>query len=96
MSYDKYRNWKSQDVVLTDLKEQVIKDLEETVDPIEKLEILDSFEVYVRRDNGADLAEYLASLALRTVLRPLLIEFAKANMPGVSPIGRPRMASPPA
>jgi len=92
MPYDKYRNWKKQSPSDDEIKGQVIKDLEETVDQTEKLEILDSYEAYVRRDEQMELAEHLAYAALHIVLRPLLVEFAKARMPGATPISRPRMA----
>ncbi|GAH37611.1 unnamed protein product, partial [marine sediment metagenome] len=90
MPYDKYRNWKKQGFVDDGIKLQVIKDLEDTKDPIDKLEILDSFEVYVERNQQEELAEHFALLVLNYAIRPLLVEFAKSKMPGSMPISRGR------
>ncbi|GAH37063.1 unnamed protein product [marine sediment metagenome] len=94
MSYDKYRNWKSKAPHDVDtLRQQVLKDIHEAEDEIDKLEILDSFEAYVERSEQEDLAEHFAFLVLDYVIRPLLVEFAKSKMPGSMPISRSRAAS---
>jgi hypothetical protein len=53
MSYDKYRNWDTRPLSRgwsgTDIKKQVLLDLAATSDETDKLEILDSYEVYVQR-----------------------------------------------
>lgn len=91
MPYDKYRNWKPRTPHDVDtLKGQVLKDIHEAEDEIDKLEILDSFEAYVERNEQEELAEHFALLVLSYLIRPLLVEFAKAKMPGSMPIGRPR------
>ena len=90
MPYDKYRNWKRQSFADDEIKNQVIKDLEDTKDLTDKLEILDSFEVYVERNQQAELAEHFALLVLNYAIRPLLVQFAKSKMPGSMPISRPR------
>jgi len=94
MVYDKYRNWKPETLHGVDtLKRQVLKDMHEAEDEINKLEILDSFEVYVERNQQEELAEHFALLVLHNAIRPLLVEFAKSRMPGSMPISRPRAAS---
>ena len=91
MSYDKYRNWEKQSFAHDELKLQVTKDLEETRDITDKLEILDSFQAYVERQHQKELAEALALLVIDKAIRPLLVEFVKSRMPGSYPISRPRM-----
>lgn len=51
MPYDKYRNWGKRSLSDNEIKGQVIKDLEETVDPTEKLEIL-GHKVKIERVTG--------------------------------------------
>lgn len=95
MLYDKYRNWKLGTLHdVGTLKQQILKDIHEAEDEIDKLEILDSFEVYVERNQQEELAEHFALLVLHNVVQPLLVEFAKSKMPGSMPMGRPRAASP--
>jgi len=94
MSYDKYHNWKPGTLHDVDtLKRQVLKDIHEAEDETDKLEILDSFEVYVERNQQEELAEHFARLVLNNVIGPLLVEFSKAKMPGSLPIHRGRAAS---
>ncbi len=94
MAYDKYRNWKSKVPHGRDiLRRQVLKDIHEAEDEVDKLEILDSFEAYVERSEQEDLAEHFAFLVLDYAIRPLLVEFVKSKMPGSMPISRPRAAS---
>jgi len=60
MPYDKYHNWKPTTLHDVDtLKRQVLKDIHEAEDEIDKLEILDSFEAYVERNQQEELAEHL-------------------------------------
>jgi len=92
MPYDLYRNWKKKDFADTDIKERVLKDLEGFTDPTGKLEVLDSFQAYVERNQQDELAEHFALLVLNYVIRPLLVQFAKSKMPGSMPISRPRTA----
>lgn len=92
MPYDKYRNWKvTRPSEMNTLKEQVLKDLQETGDEIEKLEILDSFEAAVERTHTADLAEHLSNQILFLV-QPFLTAGIQGKMPGSAPISRPRAA----
>lgn len=94
MPYDKYRNWKPGTLHDVDtLKRQVLKDIHEAEDEIDKLEILDSFEAYVERNHQEELAEHFAVFVLYHAIRPLLVEFAKSKMPGSMPFSRPRAAS---
>ncbi|MBA7713541.1 hypothetical protein ES703_122544 [subsurface metagenome] len=93
MPYDKYRNWKSGTLHDVDtLKRQVLRDINEVADETDKLEILDSFEVYVERHQQEELAEHFALLLLRNAIQPLLVEFAKSRMPGSMPVSRPRIS----
>ena len=95
MSYDKYRNWKPKAPHDVDtLKRQVLKDIHEAEDEVDKLEILDSFEAYVERNRQEELAEHFARLVLNYVIGPLLVEFTKSKMPGSMPIHRPRAYQP--
>ena len=93
MPYDKYRYWKRGSLGALDIKSQVIKDIEQTNDSTEKLEIIDSYEVYVERNQQDELAEHFARLVLNDIIQPLLVEFAKSKMPGSMPICRPRVAT---
>ncbi|GAH46437.1 unnamed protein product [marine sediment metagenome] len=91
MAYDKYRNWKPLTLHDADtLKRQVLKDIHEAEDEIDKLEILDSFEACVERNNQEELAVDFALLIMKYAIQPLLVEFAKSKMPGSMPISRPR------
>lgn len=94
MPYDKYRNWKPGTFHEVDrLRQQVLKDIQEAEDEVDKIEILDSFEAYVERNQQKELAEHFAGLVLNNIIGPLLVEFAKSKMPGSMPISRPRAAS---
>ena len=94
MSYDKYRNWKPRTLHDVDtLKRLVLMDIHEAEDEIDKIEILDSFEAYVERNQQEELAEHFALLVLKNAIGPLLVEFVKSRMPGSMPISRPRAAS---
>ena len=96
MPYDKYRNWKLGTFQeLENLKQQVLKDVQEAEAEVDKLEILDSFEVYVERNQQKVLAEQFALSVLNNVIRPLLVEFAKSRMPGSMPISRSRQTQAP-
>lgn len=93
MPYDKYRNWKPRTLHEVDtLKRQVLSDINEAEDEIDKLEILDSFEACVERKHQEELAERFALLFLDSAIQPLLVEFAKSKMPGSMPVGRPRVS----
>ena len=72
MSYDKYRNYNSNSfggitASQTSIKEQVLKDLDDTSDHIDKLEILDSFEAYIEREHNVVIATDLANLITNTI-----------------------------
>ena len=92
MPYDKYRNWGPDLPTHEGIKKQVLEDLKGTDDVIDQLEILDSFEVYVERQQQNELAEHVARLAAHRVVLPLLSDFLKARMPGAMPISRGRPA----
>lgn len=99
MSYDKYRNWplrsKSGNVFpvfpSTGIEKQVIEDLEEAKDPIEKLEILDSFAAYAQRDHQMRLAQE-CSYHIARLLASILESFILEKMPLVQPVARGRVA----
>lgn len=90
MAYDKYRNWGPDKPNHEGIKRQVLEDLNETDDEIDRLEILDSFESYVERQQQNELAEHVARLATNYIILPLLGDFLKARMPGSMPMGRGR------
>jgi len=90
--YDKYRNWGSDSPTHEGIKKQVLEDLKGTDDDTDQLEILDSFEAYVEREQQNELAVHVAKLAADHVLLPLLSDFLKARMPGSYPISRGRRA----
>lgn len=95
MPYDKYRNWKLDTPSDGNkLKELVLKDLQETGDEIEKLEILDSFEAAVERAHTAELAEHLSNQIL-ILAQPFLTAAIQGKLPASMPIGRPRRAPAP-
>ena len=95
MSYDKYRNWKV-DIPseMNKLKEMVLKDLDDTGDEIERLEILDNFEAALERAHTAELAEHLSNQIL-FIVRPFLIAAIQGKLPTSMPIGRQRAAPAP-
>ena len=86
MPYDKYRNWKPRTALgfgtkvydIDALKRQVLKDIHEAEDETDKLEILDSFEVYVERHQQEELAEHFALLLLRNAIQPLIAKTKKS------------------
>lgn len=90
MPYDKYRNWGPDRPIHQGIKKHILEDLKDAIDEFERLEILDSFEVYVERQKQDELAEYVACLATNYVVKPLLSIFLKAQMPKPTPISRPR------
>ena len=93
MSYDKYRNWKTGTFAeMHKLKELVLKDIEETGDEIDRLEILDSFEAAVERAHTAELAEHLSNKIL-LIVQPFLTAAINAKLPGSTPVSRPRAAT---
>jgi len=95
MPYDKYRNWKTGTLSeMNKLKELVLKDLQETGDEIEKLEILDSLEVAIERAHTAELAEHLSNQILISA-QPFLTAAIQGKLPASMPIGRPRRAPAP-
>ena len=93
MPYDKYRNWGSDSPTHEGIKKQVLEDLKGTDDDTDQLEILDSFEAYVERQQQNELAEHVARLAANYVILPLFSDFLKARMPGAMPITRGRRAA---
>ncbi len=94
MPYDKYRNWGPDRPIHEGIKKQVLIDLQVSTDDVDRLEILDSFEAYVERQKQDELAEYIAELATRHILMPLLSAFLKAQIPKPMPLGRPRQVAP--
>ena len=95
MPYDKYRNWKV-DIPseMNKLKEMVLKDLDDTGDEIERLEILDSFEAAVERAHTAELAEHLSNQIL-FIVQPFLTAAIHGKLPSSMPMARPRRAPAP-
>jgi len=92
MPYDKYRNWPLGPPYETNrLKQQVLEDILNAEDEIDKLEILDSFEAYVERVNTAELAEHLSSQILLAA-GPFLTGAILSKLPSPMPISRPRRA----
>lgn len=101
MTYDKYRNWPIHGRMRamanapfsmntpSALPEQVLKDLGLPMDDIEKLEILDSFAAWVKRDYQMEISEMLAGQLLSQGL-PFLISGISGQMPPIQPITRPR------
>ena len=88
--YDKYRDWKPGNFSEVDkLKRQVLHDLQEAPEEIDKLEILDSFEAFVERANTADLGEHLSNQIL-FIVRPFLIAAIQGKLPSSMPVSRPR------
>ncbi len=77
MPYDKYRNWSTDPgsaprmMLHSDIKSQVLRDLEELKDETEKLEILDSFEVYAQRCYRREVLEQLSLTILNKLGGPL-------------------------
>ena len=76
------------------VEEQVLKDLSDAKDEIDKLEILDSFAAYTQRAYRQELAA-IASILAGQQLGALLEPFLLSRLPEVVPIhrGRPATAS---
>ncbi|MBA7662889.1 hypothetical protein ES703_70922 [subsurface metagenome] len=92
MPYDKYRDWKPGTPYETNrLKQQVLGDIQEAEDEIDRLEILDSFEAYVERVNTAELAEHLSNQILLAA-GPFLTGAILSKLPSPMPMPRPRRA----
>lgn len=96
MAYDKYANWPlipsgvaGWEERSTDIKEQVLKDLSATGDEIDRLEILDSFEVWVKRRYRAELST-AASNSLVSVLQPFITAGIRDKIPDPYPFHRGR------
>lgn len=79
-NYDRFRNWPPRGGLGQDVKDEVLRLLAETTDPVGKLEILDSFEVYVQRQCRHELSQSLA-LALVGVLGPYVAGAIESRMP---------------
>ncbi len=95
MPYDKYCNWDvSTPIAMSNLKEQVLKDLTEAQDLTDSLEILDSFEAAVERAHTAELAEHFSNQILLLV-QPFLTTAIQGKLPASRPVSRPRMARQP-
>lgn len=95
MNYNSYRNYHINKLggispSQTDIKEQVLKDLDGLSDHIDKLKILDSFEAYIEREHNATIATGLANLITNTIASSISIIILD-KMPPVSPIARGRM-----
>ncbi len=97
MPYDKYKDWPLPRKVgnifpvmqSSGIEAQVLKDLEEAKDEIDKLEILDSFAAYAERAYRQDFAETAAALTgqqLGALLEPVFL----SRMPSVAPMHRGR------
>ena len=92
MPYDKYRNWKLGTPYEVDtLKRQVLEDIHDAEDEIDKLEILDSFEAYVERAHNSEIAEHLSNQILLAA-GPFLTGAILSKLPSPMPISRPRRA----
>ena len=102
MTYDKYRDWplpsRSGNIFSvmqgSRIEEQVLKDLSDAKDEIDKLEILDSFAAYTQRAYRQELAE-IASIVGGQQLGALLEPILLSRLPVVTPThrGRPAPAS---
>ena len=92
MSYDKYRNWNvTRPLEMNSLKEMVLKDLQESPEEIDRLEILDSFEAAVERAHTAELADHLSNQIL-LIVQPFLTAAIQGKLPASMPLSRPRRA----
>ena len=98
MVHDKYRDWPLPGTERSAIKigqeisleEKVLKDLEETRDDIEKLEILDSYAAYAQRSYRKAFAEassFLVGQQLGAILEPVLL----SRLPEVHTYPRPRV-----
>jgi len=84
MPYDKYHNWPLPGLIRgpmeigshRSIEEQVLLDLKEAKEDIDKLEILDSYSCYAQRAYRQDFAESTARLVgqeLGTILAPVFL-----------------------
>lgn len=97
MPYDKYRDWPLPANVFSvmqgrGIEKQVLQDLIDAKDDIEKLEILDSFAAYAKRAYRQEFAQDAAQITgqqLGSLLEPLFL----SRLPAVRPLGRPRTAT---
>lgn len=100
--YDKYQNWplprQSGNVFPVmrtyDIERQVLKDLADTEDEIDKLEILDSYAAYAQRAYRQEYSQYLSQWigqTLSIILEPNIL----SRLPKAEPVhrGRPAEAS---
>ena len=69
MPYDIYRNWGTDHSSVELLKAKFIEDLAENKDDLDKLEVIDSFEAFVKRVHTTELAE-LFSKQLLVIFQP--------------------------
>jgi len=79
------------------LEDQVLKDLAEAKEEIEKKEILDSYAAYAKRAYRVEVSCLISQLftnQLQSSLGPILQAYLEKVFPSVRPIGRPRMAKP--
>ncbi len=95
MAYDKYRNWPIKSTAIPimrgmELKEVVLQDLAAAADLTEKLEILDSFEAWVKRGYSNQLAQELSEVILKGAA-PMLSTIINSKIPSVTVTGRPRV-----
>lgn len=97
MSYDKYKNWslptRSGNIIPVmqsrGIEQQVLQDLAEATDEIDKLEILDSFAAYAKRAYRQEFAEGAAIITgqqLGSLLEPVFL----SRLPEVIPLHRGR------
>jgi hypothetical protein len=96
MPYDKYRNWSLNSIqpFFHDLKQQVLIDLAGTTDETDKLEILDSFEVYVQRYYRAELAKEVGDKLLNN-LSGLVASAIEGQISYPTPMSRGRVVTKP-
>lgn len=97
MPYDKYQNWplptRSGNVYAImqgySIEEQVLKDLEDVKDDVDKLEILDSFAAYTIRAFRKEFAEDTA-IVVGQQLGSFLIPFILSKILDAAPVHRAR------
>lgn len=94
MPYDKYRNWSTKPTLRVGLniKDQVLCDLAAATDETERLEILDSYEVYVERATRIEVADNVSEWLLN-FLKPIVSGAIEKQLGNPMPIGRPRAAT---
>ena len=93
MPYDKYRNWSLSPTqpCFHEIKDQVLEDLASTTDQTDKLEILDSFEVWVERRYTKELAKDMANKLL-IALSGVVAAALESQIPYPTPMSRSRVA----